>query len=115
MKEQKVSDALATALAAAKDDEAIVVIIELESVDASSLSREMSGASRQEQIAARRETFDSGAEPVINSVKELGGTVLRKGWLNNSIEVSVPASSCEGLGELPIVKKLDLGRGLTRE
>jgi len=109
MKAAKLQPNLKAQLTEAAATEVLDVVLELRSQ-----AEPAAGApqSRSEQIALRREAFSHDAVPVEEAVREVGGEVLGRAWINQTVRARVPAEGVEQLSELDQVETLDVPRRL---
>jgi hypothetical protein len=109
MKAAKLKPDLKDQLTQAAPTEVLDVVLELglpaEPVDGAPQSR-------SEQIALRKEAFSHDVVPVEEAVREVGGEVLDRAWINQTVRARVPAEGVEQLSELDKVETLDVPRRL---
>jgi hypothetical protein len=63
-------------------------------------------------VPARRESFETAAEPVTQAIAELGGSVTDKAWINRTLRAQVPAARLPELNEHESVTALDAPRAI---
>jgi hypothetical protein len=71
--------------------------------------------SRREAIALRKEAFSHDVVPVEEAVNEVGGEVVGRAWINQTVRARVPAHGLEQLSELDEVAVLDVPHALQAE
>jgi hypothetical protein len=109
MKAAKLKPDLKVQLTEAAATEVLDVVLELRSQ-----AEPVAAApqSRSEQIALRKEAFSHDVVPVEEAVHEVGGEVLDRAWINQTVRARVPAEGVEQLSELDQVETLDIPRRL---
>jgi hypothetical protein len=105
----KLTPDLATRLAQADADDVLGVVLEL---DPHSELPTAAPQSREEQIALRKETFNHDVVPVEEAVREAGGEVAGRAWINQTVKARVPAQGIVQLSELEKVATLDVPHNL---
>lgn len=109
MKTQKISSELAKHLENPDQGEnSIDVVVELtrESV------QKGGDYSRQQKITALKESFSQKKSAVERVVEEAGGQILEQAWLNQTLQIRVPAHSINSLCEIEDVILLDIPHSL---
>lgn len=70
-------------------------------------------ASRSERIAALKESFNREVEPVEEVIREVGGEVTGRAWINQTLRARVPAAKVKDLAAHDRVQTVDLPHALT--
>jgi hypothetical protein len=109
MEAAKLSEDLKTQLTEAAAAEVLDVVLELRQQDDSVAD---APRSQKERIARRKEAFSDDVAPVEEAVEEVGGEVLARAWINQTVRARVPAHGVERLSELDKVQTLDVPRRL---
>jgi hypothetical protein len=102
--------ALQQRLEAVSDDALIEVIVELQSPPV-----ERSGSNRRDAVAQHRERFLSAAQPLEEQIQRLGGTVLERAWINQTLRARLPAHRIVQLSDADAVSVVDTPSSLSRE
>jgi hypothetical protein len=63
---------------------------------------------RQEFIARKRSAFATRADAVAGAVREVGGAVLGRAWLTESLHANVPVTGVDRIAGLDTVAVLDV-------
>jgi hypothetical protein len=61
---------------------------------------------------ALRESFESAAAPVSDTIAALGGSVTDKAWINRTLRAQVPAARLPELSQHEYVNALDAPRAI---
>jgi hypothetical protein len=101
----KLKPDLAAQVAQAASDDVLDVVVEL---DPQAGPDAAAPQSRSEQIALRKEAFSRDVAPVEETVREVGGEVVDRAWINQTVLARVPARGVEQLSELNKVAVLDV-------
>lgn len=111
MNPAKLTLALAQRLAGCAPGEVLDLVVELRArrVEATP------GTAREERIAPVRDGFEADASPVSDAIRRLGGEVLDRAWINQTLRVRLPAGGVAALGELSQVAAIDLPRALAAD
>jgi len=109
----KLTPHLTTRLTDAADDDILDVVLELD--PKSTESAVGAQQSRSEEIALRKEIFSNEVVPVEQTIHEVGGEVVDRAWINQTVLARVPARGVEQLSELEKVAALDVPRTLEAE
>ena len=96
----------------AQEDEPIDVVVEVG--DAAPLE-EPPSSSRAERIAVRKEAFAARAEPAEQAVRQVGGEVLERAWINRTLLARVPAGRVKELCRADGVANIDVTVALQPE
>jgi hypothetical protein len=99
-----VTPSLVRELERAKDRDFIEVIVELYT---SVSSEHLKGLTRAAAIEARKHAFDAAVAAVARVISSLGGIVLRKAWVNETIQVQIPAGQVNQVAALENVRVVD--------
>jgi hypothetical protein len=91
------------------DQDFVDVIVELDSTPVPS------GSSRSATIAARQNAFEAAFATVARVITKVGGIVLGRAWLNESIQARIPAGQIEHVASLQSVRAVDTPRHITIE
>jgi hypothetical protein len=108
----KISAPLAATIDTAEPDEEVVVIVAMVPGEARARSAD---EPRQQQIAGRRAEFEKQASPIEQTISSIGGEVLDRAWINNTMKARVPASAVQKLVDLDGVETVDLEHRLQRD
>lgn len=109
---KKVSTRLAQQVkSSAPESDLLDVIVELEH-ETSINSARSNSKSRSEQINERKASFARISSPVENVINEVGGKVLEKAWINNTLLAKLPAAGLKTVSELKEVEILDAPHSL---
>lgn len=73
------------------------------------------GSSHAATIAARKNAFEAAFAVVERVITNVGGTVLGKVWLNESIQARIPAGQIDQVASLKSVRTVDTPRHITIE
>ncbi len=107
----KLTPTLAARLRHAEASERVEVILELRPRhEAAEVAAQRK--SRSERIAAIKEAFARDLDPVEEVVQKVGGEVLGRAWINQTVLVRVPALAVKQLSKLDGVEALDVSRHL---
>jgi len=109
MEMAKLTPDLTTQLTQAAGDDVLDVVVEL---DPRTGPATATPQSRSEQIALRKEAFSNDVVPVEEAIHEVGGEVVDRAWINQTVLARVPAQGVEHLSELEKVATLDIPRAL---
>lgn len=107
----KVSSSLSSHLQNVPADAEVNVVVELN-------SSPVPGAfslSRQEKMQSLREAFSRNVEPVERFIEKAGGRVNDQAWLNQTLNVSLPACCLDQLTQLEEVAAVDIPHVLRRD
>jgi len=113
MSKSKVSPALADRLAHAQADDWLDVVVALRVSDLPMKDSAANG--KRERIAAAKEHFAEDSQPVLRAIDALGGQVIDRIWINQSLAVRLRASQVTELQAIEAVLLLDIARPLVRE
>src|SRR5262249_12236005 len=108
----KVSDELREKLAQPDAAGMLEVIIELHD---SSEPLAQQDQSRQEKIAAMRESFIRDVAPIEDAVQRAGGEVTGHAWINRTLRARVPAGEIEQLAVNEQIARIDMPHKLELE
>jgi hypothetical protein len=111
MNATKLSPEVYARLEPADGGEELTVIVELEP----DLSTNPAAANQAERIAAMRDRFEQKAAHIIAEVVRLGGEVLERTWINQTLRARVPKASLSTLSELADIRLVDLPHQLQRD
>lgn len=109
MMQTKLTPDLSRQLARTKESEMLDIIIEVRQSDCSlneSLKNEK--LSRQEQILVRQKNFDNQSAPIEDVVQQVGGEIVGRVWINQTLKARVPAKSVKKISEHRNISILDL-------
>jgi hypothetical protein len=81
------------------------VIIELPKPKEPSIQQ---AQSRQEKIAAMKESFERDVAPIEDTVQRLGGEVTGHAWINRSVRARFPVEKIEQLSASDQISKIDV-------
>lgn len=109
---EKVTSALGAAASAAAPAKLLDVVVELAW---KSQPAPESNLSREESLTVLEKAFLREAEPVERSIRELGGDVTARAWINRTLRAKVPARSLDGVASLEGVERLDVPHPLKAE
>src|SRR5215204_3560718 len=112
MEMAKLTPDLTTQLTQAAGDDVLDVVVEL---DPRTGPATATPQSRSEQIALRNDAFSNDVVPVEETIHEVGGEVVDRAWVNQTVLARVPARGVEQLSELEKVAALDVPRTLEAE
>lgn len=120
-----ISEALALRLREAEPDEALDIVVELAPThvaggaaarDAAAggglVGEGTAAASRANTIDERKAAFTERSEPLEHEIVTLGGEVLGRTWLNETLRAMVPADAVRSLGTMDGIALLDVPRDL---
>lgn len=107
----KITAPLAATIDAADPNDDVVVIVEM----ASAQPRSFAPQPRQQQIAAHRAEFEKQASPIEQTIHDIGGEVLDRAWINNTMKARVPARAVKELSDLDGVETVDVEHRLQRD
>jgi hypothetical protein len=110
---RKVTDDLHTRLDDSRGEDLIEIVVELATHVLPETAQD--GVSREEMISTLRETFEHASEVVEALIRESGGEVKDRAWINQTLRALVPVSEIERLAELDEVEQLDLTTQLEAE
>jgi hypothetical protein len=105
----RITQTLLKKAAAAPPSELVDVVVELVPGGAGS------GATPAERMAALDRAFQQRASAVEEAIREAGGHVVERLWINDCLRVRVPASALSRLARLELVSTLDTPHAITRE
>lgn len=108
----KLTPDLTTRLTQSSADDVLEIVLELYPQAGPAAAAPQS---RSEQIALRKETFSQDVVPVEESIHEVGGEVVDRAWINQTVLARVPARGVERLSDLEKVAALDVPRTLEAE
>jgi hypothetical protein len=108
----KLSEQLRAQLTQPDASDILEVIIELH--DASEPPAQQT-QSRQEKIAALKESFAREIAPLEDMVRSLGGEVTGHAWINRSVRARLPLEKVKQLSASEQIAKIDLPHRLTLE
>jgi hypothetical protein len=106
---KKVTSRLAAKARGQHDDDALDVVVELNSEPPATTG------TRQEQIAKRKAAFEADAGDVKREIEQLGGEVVDAAWINQTIRGRVPKRSLVRLADHKRVAAIDSPSPLTPE
>jgi hypothetical protein len=104
MYEQKISQPLADQLNASTGGNRLDVIVEL----AQPPAHDAPGEPRAGKIAARKEAFAKTAEPVETLIRNLGGEVTDRAWINGVLRARIDENTISALSAQNDVTRLDV-------
>jgi hypothetical protein len=96
-----ITDALAKLASEAGGDGLVDVVVELSD-----------DPQAEKTVPALRESFETAAEPVTETIAALGGAVTDKAWINRTLRAQVPAARLPELSDHAYVSALDTPRRL---
>ncbi len=94
-------------------DDLLEVVLELEPSEKPVAAAE--AKSRTEKIAAQKEAFLRGVSPLEETIRDLGGEITGRAWINQSVRARVPASRVKELASLRGIAALDVPHPITAE
>jgi hypothetical protein len=109
---EKVTPDLAGVLDKSPGDHLLEVVVELKEPDE---AHPEPPADRSQRIARMKESFQTQATPLEESIASLGGEVLGKAWINRTIHARVPARAVPELARAGAIAAVDTPHGLTPE
>lgn len=112
MDDRKLTDGITSWLSGLDPDESLDVIIELNLEAGPESSRPLT---REEQISARKEAFTKSAEEVEAVVRDVGGEVTARAWINSTLRSRVPARGVERISALDRVARLDVPHSIVED
>lgn len=81
------------------------VVLELRPRDQGQMTQ---NGSRDEKIAALKESFNREVEPVEEAIRQIGGEVTGRAWINKTLRARVPARKIRELANHERVQAVDL-------
>ena len=108
MKGDKVSPALSSEADRCAADDVLEIIVELVAGPPATPP----GTARSAAIAARKERFTREAQPVEEAIRKVGGEILDRAWINQTMRARLPRRALAEVSDLAEVGHLDLGREL---
>src|ERR1043165_3080434 len=93
----KITAPLAATIDAADPNESVIVVVEIAHADAGNLFADQP---RQQQIASRPAEFEKQASPIEQTISRIGGEVLDRAWINNTMKARVPAREVRKLMDI---------------
>ena len=108
----KITAPLAATIEAADPDEDVVVVVEM---TPNGPTESVAPQQRQRQIAALRMTFEKQASPIERTIHDVGGEVLDRAWINNTMKARLPARAIKELLDIDGVKSVDVEHRLHRD
>ncbi len=112
MNTSKLTPDLTNRLTQAAVDDVLDIVLELDPKPEPEVATPQS---RSEQIALRKEKFSRDVVPVEETIREVGGEVVDRAWINQTVLARVPARGVEELSEIDKVAALDVPRTLEPE
>ena len=109
----KIKPALVNKLEHANDSDLVEVILQLEAPSNSPGASTV--RSRADKIVAMKEAFSHDAASVEDAVRNVGGEVTGRAWINQTLRARVPAQKVKDLCELEKVATVDTTRPLEAE
>jgi hypothetical protein len=109
----KIKPELVSKLESANASELLEVTLQLESPDRSPAAS--SAGSRAEKIVALKEAFNQDAASVEEAVRNAGGEVTGRAWINQTLRARVPAQKIRDLCDHEKVSAVDTTRTLKAE
>jgi hypothetical protein len=109
----KLTTPLTSRLTDALPDEPVDVVFEL-NTNANESAAE-AGVTRAEKIAAMKASFAQDLEEVEQTIRNLGGEITGKAWINGSIRATIPAGGVDRVAELDRVRIADVPHAIERE
>lgn len=106
----KKTSGLVTELHKIRDVPTVDVVVELSSGIGPGLP---ASTSRSGRLAAKRDDFERRAQPVIDTIRDVGGVVRVAGWLNGTLYARVDRAALDALEQLDEVRVLDVPGDVT--
>jgi hypothetical protein len=72
-------------------------------------------SSRNEQIAALKESFNREVEPVEEVIRQAGGEITGRAWINQTLRARIPAEKVKDLASHESVQSVDVPHAITRD
>lgn len=113
MERQKISESLAAQLQGSEDDELVEVVVELEATAPAGVTR--GGGSRSERMAAVKEAFERGAQPLESEIESAGGEITGRAWINQTLKARVPKRAVAAVTDRREVRRLDVTQRIERD
>ena len=107
-----ITEPLAAHIRAADPNEDVVVILEMAPQEPPKAATTLQ---RQQLIAARRAQFEEQASPIEQTIQNMGGEVLDRAWINNTMKARVPARAVKTLIDVDGVETVDIPHRLQRD
>ncbi|WP_009630103.1 hypothetical protein [Synechocystis sp. PCC 7509] len=107
----KISPNLAAHLQKLDTSEPLDVVLEL----TLPIQQIQEGQSRQQKITTLKEAFNENTAPIEQVIHQVGGTVIGRGWLNQTLRAYIPAYGLKQLSELDVVSALDIPKTIERD
>lgn len=108
MPSSKITESLLHSLSNVRSEEPVDLVIELNSIP----SKMPATGGRAERIAASEAAFEASAAPVLEQIRNLGGEVVKKAWINSTIRARLPQDKVELLSKAIEISKIDALRRL---
>jgi hypothetical protein len=105
----KLSSELANALDHADADAYVDVILELETDSQTGTT----GNTREEKIAALKDSFEESLTSVDKAVRDVGGEIIRGAWINRTARARVPANKVTELAKHEKIIAVDVPHPIT--
>lgn len=115
MAQTKLTADLSRHLEQTKESEILDIIIEIEPKNSLSDLPENENLSRQEKIAARQQNFVKQSADVENAVRQVGGEVVGRAWINQTLKARVPASSVKKISEHQNIFTVDIPKLMEKD
>jgi hypothetical protein len=113
MSKFKLSPTLVDLLKKTDVSDFVDVVLELNTNSESVHSNEIK--SRSEKIAAKREAFDRYLASIEKEIRNLGGEITGRAWINQTIRARVPAQAVKDLSMNDKIEIVDLPRRIKSE
>jgi len=109
----KIKPELVSKLEKADASDLLEVIFQLESTGAASATSSV--GSRSEKIVAMKEAFNQDVASVEEAVRNAGGEVMDRAWINQTLRALVPARKIRDLCDMEKISAVDTPRKLKAE
>ncbi len=107
----KLTRSLAARLNDAPPDEAVEVVLELNTSE----SLPDAGETRAQKIAKLKDQFAHESAEVEQAIRNVGGEVTAGAWITNSVRAKIPARSVDYVAELHRVRVADVPHAIERD
>ncbi len=111
----KISPQLTERLREAARQEVLEVVVELAVELATEAAQPPTSQSRATAIASRRDSFRRQAQPVERLVEAAGGEVGARAWIQQTLQIKLPALAIGRLSDLEDVVAIDLPHSIRGE
>jgi len=109
----KIKSKLVTKLENAEASDLLEVIFQLKSSGEPHVAP--NAQSRAEKIVAMKEAFNQDAAPVEEAIRQVGGEITGRAWINQTLRARVPAQKVKDLCDLKKVAAVDTTHPLEAE